>query len=250
MHIPKHLAIIMDGNGRWAKKRLLPRVAGHKFGVDALRNTVETCRQRGVAFLTVFAFSSENWRRPSDEVAGLMQLFAQALAREAPKLRDNGVRLRFIGDRSKFSPDLAASMQASEDLTRANSELQLSVAMNYGGRWDVLQAAARAVADGRALDHENALDPYLSLAFAPEPDLLVRTGGEHRVSNFLLWQLAYSELVFTDTLWPDFDAAALDACFAEFARRERRFGKTSEQLASPTDVGLSGATLPRTAVSI
>ena len=238
MPAPQHVAIIMDGNGRWAKKRLMPRVAGHKWGVDALRDIVEACRERGVGFLTVFAFSSENWRRPTDEVSGLMQLFAHALAREAPKLRDNGVRLRFIGDRIKFSPELRESMEASEALTAANSALQLNVAMNYGGRWDVLQAAAKAVAAGVALDSEQALDPYLSLAFAPEPDLLIRTGGEHRISNFLLWQLAYSELVFTDTLWPDFDAAALDAAFADFAQRERRFGKTSEQL-SP--VGLASS---------
>jgi undecaprenyl diphosphate synthase len=226
----RHLAVIMDGNGRWAKKRMLPRAAGHKKGVDALRALVECCPSRGIEYLTVFAFSSENWRRPGEEVSALMDLFALALAREAANMVRDGVRLRFIGDLSRFSPELRAAMHDAERLTSNNARVHFTIAVNYGGRWDIAQAAARAQAAGVAIDGESSLAPYLSLAFAPDPDLLIRTGGESRISNFLLWQCAYSELYFTETLWPDFDAASLDAALAAFAGRERRFGMTSDQL--------------------
>lgn len=222
----------MDGNGRWASKRFLPRVAGHKKGVDALRAVIEAALQRDLPYITVFAFSSENWSRPSAEVSALMYLFAQELAKEAPRLHEKGVRLRFIGDRSRFSEALQASMTQSEALTAGNSRMHFTVAMSYGGRWDMLQAATKAFAAGHALEDERAIAPYLSMAFAPDPDLLIRTGGEHRISNFLLWQAAYSELYFSDVLWPDFDGTELDAAMAVYQARERRFGKTSEQISS------------------
>ena len=232
--VPCHVAIIMDGNGRWAKQRHLPRFTGHKRGVEAVRAIVKACTERGVGYLTLFAFSSENWRRPPDEVALLMQLFIGALENEVQKLHRNGIRLRLIGDQSRFGPKIQALIAEGEQLTAGNPGLTLTIAANYGGRWDVLQACSRFLKDnpsrGAGEILESDLASYLSMSFAPEPDLFIRTGGEKRVSNFLLWQLAYTELHFTDTLWPDFDAAALDAAFASYRQRERRFGRTSEQL--------------------
>ena len=236
--VPSHVAIIMDGNGRWARQRHLPRIAGHKRGVEAVRATVKSFAERGVGFLTLFAFSSENWRRPQDEVALLMQLFIAALENEVQKLHRNGIRLKVIGDLGRFDPKIQALIAQGERLTASNRGLTLTIAANYGGRWDILQALSRlarerpeAVAAGVT---EQDLAPWLSMSYAPEPDLFIRTGGERRVSNFLLWQLAYTELHFTDTLWPDFDAAAVEAAFASYRTRERRFGRTSEQLEQAT----------------
>jgi len=229
--VPRHVAIIMDGNGRWAKKRFLPRVAGHRRGVEAVRETVKTCIERGVEYLTLFAFSSENWRRPQEEVTVLMQLFLRALEQEVGKLHNNDIRFKAVGDLSAFDPRIVELIRQGEALTRDNKRLTLTVAANYGGRWDVLQAAERCrMEDPVAPFTEERLSRFLSMAYAPEPDLFIRTGGEQRVSNFLLWQLAYTELYFTEALWPDFDAAALDAAMDSFRRRERRFGRTSEQL--------------------
>ena len=232
--VPRHVAIIMDGNGRWAKQRHLPRFAGHKRGVEAVRSIVKACAASGVAYLTLFAFSSENWRRPPDEVALLMQLFIGALENEMQKLHRNGIRLKVIGDRSRFKPKIQALIADGERLTAGNSGLTLTIAANYGGRWDILQALSRLLKDNPSMEkneiQETDLARHLSMSYAPEPDLFIRTGGEQRVSNFLLWQLAYAELHFTDTLWPDFDAAALEAAFASYRNRERRFGRTSEQL--------------------
>ena len=234
--VPRHVAIIMDGNGRWAKQRLLPRFAGHKRGVEAVRGAVKACVERGVGFLTLFAFSSENWRRPAEEVALLMQLFIGALENEVQKLHANGIRLKVVGDTARFDAKIRRLIAEGEALTARNAGLTLSIAANYGGRWDILQAASRLLAEhperSRAGLREEDLAPYLAMSYAPEPDLFIRTGGEKRVSNFLLWQLAYTELYFTDALWPDFDAAALDAAFASYRARERRFGRTSEQLES------------------
>ena len=232
--LPRHVAIIMDGNGRWARQRHLPRLAGHRRGVEAVRATVRSCAERGVGFLTLFAFSSENWRRPADEVALLMQLFIAALEGEVQKLHRNGIRLKLIGERARFDPKIQRLIAEGEALTAGNPGLTLTIAANYGGRWDILQAMAR-LAQGRPAGlqgeiRESDLAPYLAMSYAPEPDLFIRTGGEQRVSNFLLWQLAYTELYFTDTLWPDFGAEALEAAFASYQRRERRFGRTSEQL--------------------
>jgi undecaprenyl diphosphate synthase len=229
--VPRHVAIIMDGNGRWAKRQHLPRIAGHRRGVEAVRATVRTCAERGVGFLTLFAFSSENWRRPAEEVALLMQLFQMALTSEVEKLHRNGVRLKVVGDTRRFDANIRRAIEQSERLTAGNRGLTLTIAANYGGRWDVLQALNAYVKanPGAAVD-EAALAPYLAMNYAPEPDLFIRTGGEQRISNFLLWQLAYSELYFTETLWPDFDAAALDLAIASYRSRERRFGRTSEQL--------------------
>jgi undecaprenyl diphosphate synthase len=231
--LPHHVAIVMDGNGRWAQKRWLPRVAGHKQGVDALRGVVQACVERGIRVLTVFAFSSENWNRPVDEVSGLMDLLGLALAREVPRLLENGVRLHFPGDRSRLSSKLAQSLAAAEQATAAQDRLVLNVCFNYGGRWDVTQAARQLAERGEPITEES-LSRAMALAHVPDPDLLIRTGGEQRISNFLLWQTAYSELVFTDCLWPDFDAAELDKALHEYARRERRFGQTSEQRAQAT----------------
>jgi undecaprenyl diphosphate synthase len=232
--VPRHVAIIMDGNGRWAKRRRLPRVAGHKRGVEAVRAAVKACAERGVEFLTLFAFSSENWRRPAEEVALLMQLFRVALTSEVDKLHRNGIRLRVVGDLKRFDARMRALIERGEALTAGNRRLTLTIAANYGGRWDILQALGRLLHERPDLAHapieETQLAPYLAMSYAPEPDLFIRTGGEQRVSNFLLWQLAYTELYFTDTLWPDFGAAALDAAMAWYAQRERRFGRTSEQL--------------------
>lgn len=225
----------MDGNGRWAKKRLLPRVVGHKRGLETVREVVKHCIERGVGYLTLFAFSSENWRRPPEEVSFLMQLFLQALQEEVSRLHKNNIRLRVIGDLSRFEPRLVDTIRDAEALTIENSALTLSIAANYGGRWDILQAVNSMLAakpDQRTDYSEADLAPYLCLADAPEPDLFIRTGGEQRVSNFLLWQLAYSEFYFTDVLWPDFDRQAFDDAILSFQRRERRFGRTSEQLGS------------------
>ncbi|MCB5187435.1 isoprenyl transferase [Methylobacillus caricis] len=231
--IPQHIAVIMDGNGRWAKKRFLPRVAGHKRGVEVVREVVRQCANSGVKYLTLFAFSSENWRRPSDEVSFLMGLFMEALQQEVGKLAENNIRLVMIGDRSRFDPALTAKIGEAEAQTQANDGLTLTIAANYGGRWDVMQAVKRLLQDKPQLADsftEEDLSAYLSMHYAPEPDLFIRTGGEQRISNFLLWQLAYSELYFTETLWPDFDAAAFKLAIDSYQQRERRFGRTSEQL--------------------
>jgi undecaprenyl diphosphate synthase len=228
--VPRHVAIIMDGNGRWAKRRHLPRIAGHRRGVEAVRATVRACAERGIEYLTLFAFSSENWRRPAEEVALLMQLFQMALTNEVEKLHRNGVRLKVVGDTRRFAPNIRRAIEKGERLTAGNSVLTLTIAANYGGRWDILQAVNKAMEERRQFLDEKILAPYLAMSYAPEPDLFIRTGGEQRVSNFLLWQLAYSELYFTETLWPDFDAAALDLAIISYRSRERRFGRTSEQL--------------------
>ncbi len=236
--VPRHVAIIMDGNGRWARKRFLPRVAGHKRGVDVLRRVVKACVERGIEYLTVFAFSSENWRRPPEEVSFLMNLFMSALGEEVARLHENGISLRVVGDLSRFEPRLRELIEAGERTTAGNKRLTLTVAANYGGRWDILQACnqlARIRPEKLEQWEEADLAPYLAMAHLPEPDLFIRTGGEQRISNFMIWQLAYSELYFTDRLWPDFDARALDAAIASYRRRERRFGRTSEQLQAPGD---------------
>ncbi|VUZ23830.1 Ditrans,polycis-undecaprenyl-diphosphate synthase ((2E,6E)-farnesyl-diphosphate specific) [uncultured Comamonas sp.] len=227
--MPQHIAIVMDGNGRWATRRFLPRLAGHKKGVDALRRCVRLCIERGVPVLTVFAFSSENWNRPQEEVSGLMDLMALALTREVPELAREGVRLHFIGERTSLSDKVQAGFVLAEAATAQNGQLILNICFNYGGRWDMAQAAAKVAAKGQAPTEEN-IGAALALAHVPDPDLLIRTGGELRISNFLLWQAAYTELLFTDRLWPDFDAADLDAAIAQFAQRERRFGQTSAQV--------------------
>ena len=240
--VPGHVAIIMDGNGRWAKQRRLPRFAGHKRGVEAVRAVVKACAERGVKFLTLFAFSSENWRRPPDEVALLMQLFVAALENEVKKLHRNDIRLKVVGDRSAFDRKIQDLIADGEELTAENRSLTLTIAANYGGRWDVLQAVNRFLKENVGKEkkpiQESDLTPHLAMSYAPEPDLFIRTGGEQRISNFLLWQLAYAELYFTDTLWPDFGAQALEAAFASYRMRERRFGRTSEQLQA------SGGTQP------
>jgi len=224
--IPRHIAIVMDGNGRWAKRRFMPRFFGHKAGVDALVKTVLSCADRGVEYLTVFAFSSENWKRPTEEVSGLMGLVLVAVAKYLTKLASQGVRIRIIGDRGQVSDKLREAWEQAESITRDNTRITLSVAFNYGGRWDVVQACRRAMEDGvppAQLD-ETTLGRYMALSHAPDPDLFIRTGGELRISNFLLWQAAYSELVFTECLWPDFGEAELDAAISAFAARDRRFG--------------------------
>jgi undecaprenyl diphosphate synthase len=232
--VPRHVAIIMDGNGRWARKRFLPRIAGHRRGLEAVRGTTRACVERGIEFLTLFAFSSENWRRPKDEVSFLMELFVLALEQEVAKLHENNVRLKVIGELSSFEPRLTRLIAEAEARTAGNSGLTLTVAANYGGRWDVLQAVNRMVREVPERDTgyaEADLAPFLAMSYAPEPDLFIRTGGEQRVSNFLLWQLAYTELYFTTDLWPDFNAQSLDRAIDSYRRRERRFGRTSEQLA-------------------
>lgn len=231
---PRHIAIVMDGNGRWAQRRFLPRLAGHKQGVNALRRCTQACAQRGVAVLTVFAFSSENWNRPVDEVSGLLELLALALSREVPQLRKDGVCVRFVGDRAALSAKVRNGLEQAEAATAHNTRLVLNVCFNYGGRWDIAQAAAALAARGESIT-EASLNAAMSLSAVPDPDLLIRTGGEMRLSNFLLWQAAYSELFFSDKLWPDFDEAALDEAIADYSSRQRRFGKTSEQiLAAPS----------------
>ncbi len=234
--LPRHVAIIMDGNGRWARRRMLPRSMGHREGVKAVRRAVEYCRKRGIEALTLFAFSSENWRRPETEVGLLMDLFVRTLRKEVARLHKNAVRMRFIGDRSAFDKKLQSLMDSAEEQTAANTGLALTIAVNYGGRWDIAEAARRLamrVASGELqaedIDAER-LGNELSIPDLPEPDLFIRTGGEQRISNFLLWQLAYTELYFTDLLWPDFDAAAFDEALHSFAGRQRRFGKTGDQV--------------------
>ena len=234
--IPRHVAIIMDGNGRWAVSQGKPRVAGHSRGVDAVRTTLQACGERGVEYLTLFIFSSENWRRPAEEVSTLMKLFVFALQREIDKLVELGVRLRVVGDRSGFDSELRRLIVESELRTEQNTKLQLTICADYGGRWDIAQAASRAANAQRDAGSktvaltEAEIESHLSLAFAPDPDLLIRTGGEKRISNFLLYQLAYTEFYFCDVLWPQFDAAELDRAFEWFAGRQRRFGMTGEQL--------------------
>ena len=261
--VPRHVAIIMDGNGRWATKRYLPRVAGHKRGVEAVREAVRACAERGIEYLTLFAFSSENWRRPEEEVSVLMQLFVMVLEQEVAKLHANGVRLRVVGDLSRFDARLIELINRAHNKTAQNRKLTLTICANYGGRWDILQATramlaarpelalalAKPLADSHGTAHlgdsgapaataltESDLTPYLSMAYAPEPDLFIRTGGEQRISNFLVWQLAYAELWFTETFWPDFDARTLDEAIASYQMRERRFGRTSEQVREATRV--------------
>jgi undecaprenyl diphosphate synthase len=246
--VPRHLAVIMDGNGRWARKRYLPRIAGHKKGVEVVRELVKACLERGIEYLTLFAFSSENWRRPADEVSFLMQLFMRALEAEVEKLHRNGVRLRIVGELGRFDPALQALIVRAEERTAANQRLTLTVAANYGGRWDLLQAANRLAGERPDLAgrwNESDLEPYLCMSYAPEPDLFIRTGGEQRISNFLLWQLAYTELYFTDVLWPAFDGAELDRAIASFRCRERRFGRTSDQVSGQADAAVSGGMSPQ-----
>jgi undecaprenyl diphosphate synthase len=227
--VPHHIAIVMDGNGRWATRRFLPRVAGHKQGVESLRRCVKACADRGVGVLTVFAFSSENWNRPVEEVSGLMDLMVIALGREVPKLCQDGVRLHFVGERGGLSEKIAAGLVQAEAATAHNTRLVLNVCFNYGGRWDIARAAAQLAARGEPLTEAN-LDAAMALSHVPDPDLVIRTGGEQRLSNFLLWQSAYAELFFSDRLWPEFDEAALDEAIDAYRRRERRFGQTSAQL--------------------
>lgn len=234
--VPRHVAVIMDGNGRWATSRRLPRVAGHTKGVDAVRAIVEACARRGVEYLTLFAFSSENWRRPNEEVSFLMRLFVTALEREVGKMHANGIRMRVVGDLSMFEPRIQDLVKRAEAKTAKNTRLTLTIAANYGGRWDILQAISKLNAERAATGQidepidEAAFARHLAMAYAPEPDLFIRTGGEKRISNFLLWQLAYTELYFTDLFWPDFDAAALDNAIVSYQTRERRFGRTSAQV--------------------
>lgn len=231
---PRHVAIVMDGNGRWANRRMMPRVVGHKFGVDALVRIINAAAARGVEYLTVFAFSSENWKRPQDEVSGLMNLVMVAVSKYLTRMAEDGVRIRIIGDRRAVSDKVRAAWDQAETLTASNRRITVSVAFNYGGRWDVVQACQRAIADGlrpEQLD-EAALSGYMSLAYAPDPDLFIRTGGEVRISNFLLWQTAYTELYFTECLWPDFDERELDRAMDEYARRDRRFGRVKTDVSS------------------
>lgn len=231
--VPRHVAIVMDGNGRWARKRFMPRVYGHKVGMETVLRVIDDCARRGIEFLTVYAFSSENWKRPDEEVSGLMNLVLVGVSKYLQRLASDGVRIRVVGDRSAVSEKVRQAWNQAEELTRNNTGLTLTVAFNYGGRWDIVQACQRAIADG--LDPtqltEDRLASYMTLSYAPDPDLFIRTGGEIRVSNFLLWQLAYAEFHFTNCLWPDFDAAELDLAIAAFAARDRRFGgvKTATQ---------------------
>ena len=227
--VPQHIAIVMDGNGRWANKRYMPRLLGHRQGVSALKRCVRACAERGVGALSVFAFSSENWNRPADEVSGLLDLLMLVVSKEVPQLHAQGVQVHFVGDCSGFSEKMRNALLAAEQLTQANSKLVLNVCFNYGGRWDIAQAAAALAQQGKPIT-ESSLNAAMALSHVPDPDLLIRTGGEQRISNFLLWQSAYTELYFTDTLWPDFDEASLDAALLDYAGRERRFGKTSAQL--------------------
>ena len=228
--VPRHVAVIMDGNGRWAKKRFLPRVMGHKKGLDALEDLCRTCAEAGIPYLTVFALSTENWRRPADEVSFLMGLFLAALQKKVAKMHKNGLRLKVIGDRSRFPAEIQAGIRDAEALTAANTGLTLTIAADYGGRWDILQAANALIKEGKSEISESDLAAKLMLAEAPEPDLFIRTGGETRISNFMLWQMAYAEFYFTDTLWPDFDSREMHRALESFQQRERRYGRTSEQL--------------------
>lgn len=227
--IPQHIAVVMDGNGRWAKKRFLPRLAGHKQGLEALRACISSCHGLGVQALTVFAFSSENWNRPEEEVSGIIEIMMLALGREVANLKKKGVRMHFIGERKGLSERLCRSFDKATLETAGGDKMDFNICFNYGGRWDMAQAASKVAASGAELSPEN-IDRALALAHVSDPDLLIRTGGEQRLSNFLLWQAAYSELHFSDKLWPDFDEPALLEAIADFNRRERRFGKTSEQV--------------------
>ena len=232
-NVPRHVAIIMDGNGRWATKRFLPRVAGHVKGVDVVRDIVEACALRDIEYLTLFAFSSENWRRPEEEVSLLMRLFVTALEREVAKMHANNIRLKVVGDLSRFDAKLQEMIANAERRTANNTRLTVTVCANYGGRWDIMQATSKMVKANPGITEftEEQLAEHLAMAYAPEPDLFIRTGGEERISNFLLWQLAYSELYFTDIYWPDFSIDSLDAAIASYQHRERRFGRTGDQLA-------------------
>jgi undecaprenyl diphosphate synthase len=238
--VPRHVAIVMDGNGRWARRRFMPRVFGHKFGMETVVRVIDDCARRGIEYLTVYAFSSENWKRPDEEVSGLMNLVLVGVSKYLTRLAKDGVRIKVMGDRSAVSEKVRQAWNEAEELTRNNPGLTLTVAFNYGGRWDIVQACKRAMADGVAPEAltEDSLGRYMALAHAPDPDLFIRTGGEVRVSNFLLWQLAYAEFYFTDCLWPDFDAAEMDKAIAAFASRDRRFGgvnvSPTEATASPT----------------
>ncbi|TFH12360.1 MAG: di-trans,poly-cis-decaprenylcistransferase [Nitrosomonadales bacterium] len=237
--IPQHVAIIMDGNGRWAKARFLPRVAGHKRGVETVRTAIKACIERGVNYLTLFAFSSENWRRPTEEISFLMQLFITVLEQEVVKLHENGIRFKVIGDLSKFEPKIIEFIRNGEAMTATNTRLTLTIAANYGGRWDIIQATLKMLTQNPELIRnfaEKDLSQYFAMNYAPEPDLFIRTGGEQRISNFLLWHLAYTELYFTNTLWPDFNANSLDLAIQSYQQRERRFGQTSEQLQKPKPI--------------
>jgi undecaprenyl diphosphate synthase len=230
---PRHIAIIMDGNGRWATKRYLPRVAGHVKGVASVKRVIEACNDRGIQFLTLFAFSSENWRRPEEEVSLLMRLFVTALKREVAKMHANNIRLKVVGDLSRFDAKLQDMIASAEQQTAGNGGLTVTVCANYGGRWDIMQAVNKLIvaAPGVSNFSETDLAPHLAMAYAPEPDLFIRTGGEERISNFILWQLAYTELYFTDTYWPDFNLDSLELAIASYQQRERRFGRTGAQLA-------------------
>jgi undecaprenyl diphosphate synthase len=234
--VPRHIAIVMDGNGRWANKRFMPRIVGHKYGVDSLIRAINACADRGVEYLTVFAFSSENWKRPDEEVSGLMNLVLTAVATYLTRLSDLGVRIRIIGDRAAVSEKVRAAWEHAERTTEANTRITLSVAFNYGGRWDIVQAVRQVVASGVQADQvdEALLSRHMAMAYAPDPDLFIRTGGEVRISNFLLWQIAYSEFHFTDCLWPDFDEREIDRAIAAFASRDRRYGGVK------TDISASG----------
>lgn len=238
--MPQHIAIVMDGNGRWATRRFLPRLAGHRQGMESLRRCIRACLDRGVQVLTVFAFSSENWSRPAEEVSGLMDLLATALAKEVPHMLKDGVRVHFVGERAGLSDKVCQGLEAAEAATAANRRLVLNVCFNYGGRWDMAQAAARLAARGVAIT-EASLHDAMALSHVPDPDLIIRTGGELRLSNFLLWQAAYAELCFSERLWPDFDEAELDRAIADYRRRERRYGQTSEQRLAVTPVGRQAA---------
>lgn len=226
---PRHIALVMDGNGRWASKRFLPRIAGHRQGVESLKRLVKASVQHGIAVLTVFAFSSENWSRPADEVSGLMDILAMALAREVSQLQRDGVSLHFIGSREGLSERVSRGLDEAELATQSNTTLVLNVCFNYGGRWDIVQAAS-TLAKAGVMITEQTLSAAMSTALSGDPDLIIRTGGEYRLSNFLLWQAAYAEMHFSDLLWPDFDEAALDAALYDYASRERRFGMTSAQV--------------------
>jgi undecaprenyl diphosphate synthase len=231
--VPRHVAIIMDGNGRWARSRSLPRIVGHKNGIEAVRTTVKACIKRGISYLTLFAFSSENWRRPTEEVSYLMQLFMTVLKQEVIKLHENGIRFKVIGDLTKFEPKIIEFIRNGEEMTTANTRLTLTIAANYGGRWDIMRAVRKMhMQDPELITNfvEEDLSQHFAMNYAPEPDLFIRTGGEQRISNFLLWNLAYTELYFTNTLWPDFNADSLDLAVQSYQQRERRFGRTSEQL--------------------
>ncbi len=236
--VPRHIAIVMDGNGRWASKRFMPRIAGHRQGVEALKRIVRACGERGVAELTVFAFSSENWSRPEEEVSGLMSLMLSAIGKEVERLKGEGVRIRFVGARHGLPPAIHGALEQAEASTAEGQRMALNICFNYGGRWDIVDAATRLLAQGQPLT-EQTLSSALSLASSPDPDLIIRTGGEFRLSNFLLWQAAYSELYFSPLLWPDFDEVALDAAILEYASRERRFGLTPEQIARTPSVSPS-----------